>query len=176
MQVTFVLKSIRRDVHHGMLASLTKSRPTLTLVQKLGNGTQKAFFNDPNVLYISIHRHDGGSFYPQSDFGALEVTGEGAGEGTYVCGNGIDGVLIRLTVELCELCRFRSVNIPWPKRGFGDADYLYAFQKIIMPIAYEFAPELVISEFFPPHCLDVSYLLILTALLFSICRIRCRRW
>ncbi|KAJ9125473.1 hypothetical protein QFC22_000434 [Naganishia vaughanmartiniae] len=84
-----------------------------------GNGTQKAFFDDPSVLYISIHRHDGGSFYPQSDFGALEVTGAGAGEGT-------------------------SVNIPWPKRGFGDADYLYAFQKIIMPIAYEFAPDLVI--------------------------------
>lgn len=27
----------------------------------------------------------------------------------------------------------------------GDADYLLAFQKIIMPIAVEFAPELVIS-------------------------------
>jgi acetoin utilization deacetylase AcuC-like enzyme len=46
-----------------------------------GNGTQKAFFEDPNVLYMSIHRHDGGSFYPQSDFGAIEVTGSGAGEG-----------------------------------------------------------------------------------------------
>lgn len=47
-----------------------------------GNGTQKAFFDDPSVLYMSIHRHDGGSFYPQSDFGALEVTGSGRGEGT----------------------------------------------------------------------------------------------
>lgn len=28
----------------------------------------------------------------------------------------------------------------------GDADYLYAFHKLVMPIAYEFAPELVISE------------------------------
>ena len=28
----------------------------------------------------------------------------------------------------------------------GDADYLYAFQKLVMPIAYEFSPELVISE------------------------------
>ena len=27
-----------------------------------------------------------------------------------------------------------------------DADYLYAFMRIVMPIAYEFAPELVISE------------------------------
>ena len=28
----------------------------------------------------------------------------------------------------------------------GDADYLYAFHNIVMPIAIEFAPELVISE------------------------------
>lgn len=39
-----------------------------------------------------------------------------------------------------------SVNIPWPERGMGDADYIHAFQKVIMPIAMEFAPELVISE------------------------------
>jgi len=31
----------------------------------------------------------------------------------------------------------------------GDADYIHAFQKVIMPIAMEFAPELVISGF-PP--------------------------
>ena len=28
----------------------------------------------------------------------------------------------------------------------GDADYILAFQKIVMPIALEFSPELVISE------------------------------
>jgi hypothetical protein len=28
----------------------------------------------------------------------------------------------------------------------GDAEYIYAFQKVIMPIAMEFAPELVISK------------------------------
>ena len=38
-----------------------------------------------------------------------------------------------------------SVNIPWPEKGMGDAEYIYAFQKIVMPIAMEFAPELVIS-------------------------------
>ncbi|ORY22508.1 hypothetical protein BCR39DRAFT_551487 [Naematelia encephala] len=84
-----------------------------------GNGTQRAFWNDPNVLYISLHRHDGGRFYPTSDFGALDMVGEGPGEG-------------------------RSVNIPWPSAGFGDGDYIYAFQKIVMPIAYEFDPDLVI--------------------------------
>ena len=29
-----------------------------------GNGTQKFFYDDPRVLYISIHRHDNGNFYP----------------------------------------------------------------------------------------------------------------
>ncbi len=29
-----------------------------------GNGTQKAFYDNPNVLYISLHRHDNGNFYP----------------------------------------------------------------------------------------------------------------
>lgn len=28
----------------------------------------------------------------------------------------------------------------------GDADYIHAFQKVILPIAMEFSPELVISE------------------------------
>lgn len=41
-----------------------------------------------------------------------------------------------------------SVNIPWPEHGMGDAEYIYAFQKVVMPIAMEFAPELVISELF----------------------------
>lgn len=41
---------------------------------------------------------------------------------------------------------FSSVNIPWPTHHMGDADYLYAFQQIVMPIAMEFDPELVISK------------------------------
>lgn len=28
----------------------------------------------------------------------------------------------------------------------GDGDYMYAFQKVIMPIALEFDPDLVIGE------------------------------
>jgi histone deacetylase 6 len=46
----------------------------------------------------------------------------------------------------------RSVNIAWPCAGMGDGDYLFAFQHIVMPIAYEYAPELVISmsnQFYP---------------------------
>ena len=39
-----------------------------------------------------------------------------------------------------------SVNIPWPEGGMGDADYILAFQKIVMPIALEFSPDLVMSQ------------------------------
>jgi acetoin utilization deacetylase AcuC-like enzyme len=39
-----------------------------------------------------------------------------------------------------------SVNIPWPTKGMGDAEYLWAFEKIVMPISMEFSPDLVISE------------------------------
>ncbi len=31
-----------------------------------GNGTQQAFYSDPNVLYISLHRYDDGNFFPGS--------------------------------------------------------------------------------------------------------------
>ena len=41
----------------------------------------------------------------------------------------------------------RNINIPWPTKGMGDADYMLAFQHIVMPVAYEFDPDLVISGF-----------------------------
>jgi acetoin utilization deacetylase AcuC-like enzyme len=41
---------------------------------------------------------------------------------------------------------YSSVNIPWPCAGMTDADYIHAFQKIVMPIATQFAPDLVMSE------------------------------
>ncbi|XP_044287613.1 histone deacetylase 4 isoform X7 [Varanus komodoensis] len=44
-----------------------------------GNGTQQAFYNDPNVLYISLHRYDDGNFFPGS--GAPDEVGIGPGVG-----------------------------------------------------------------------------------------------
>lgn len=41
---------------------------------------------------------------------------------------------------------YSSVNVPWPCAGVGDADYIYAFQKVILPIGLEFAPDLVMSK------------------------------
>jgi hypothetical protein len=50
-----------------------------------------------------------------------------------------------------------SVNVPWPEKGMGDAEYIYAFQKVIMPIALEFAPELVISKTFACSPFDAHF-------------------
>lgn len=84
-----------------------------------GNGVQHAFYDDPNVLYISLHVYRDGNFYPNLPDGNLDYCGEGPGEG-------------------------KNVNIPWADHGMGDAEYIYAFQEIVMPIATEFDPDLVI--------------------------------
>lgn len=84
-----------------------------------GNGIQQAFYLDPNVLYISIHVHEDGTFYPSGPFGDHLHCGAGPGLG-------------------------KNINVPWPTKGMGDADYLYAFQQVVMPVAYDFNPDLVI--------------------------------
>jgi hypothetical protein len=49
--------------------------------QITGNGIQKAFYNDPNVLYVSIHVYQDGHFYPGGPAGDWDHCGEGAGVG-----------------------------------------------------------------------------------------------
>lgn len=47
----------------------------------VGNGTQEIFYDDPSILYMSIHRYDGGNFYPEGEAGDLDKCGEGNGIG-----------------------------------------------------------------------------------------------
>ncbi|XP_038163788.1 histone deacetylase 5 isoform X1 [Cyprinodon tularosa] len=85
-----------------------------------GNGTQQAFYNDPNVLYISLHRYDDGNFFPGS--GAPEEVGSAAGVGF-------------------------NVNIAWTggvEPPMGDVEYLTAFRSVVMPIAQQFSPDVVL--------------------------------
>ena len=79
-----------------------------------GNGTQSAFYADPDVLFISLHQD---SLYPFG-WGLVEQVGEGAGEG-------------------------RTINIPLPA-GSGNATYRAAFEQVVVPAIEEFAPELII--------------------------------
>ncbi|XP_050839665.1 histone deacetylase 7 isoform X3 [Serinus canaria] len=85
-----------------------------------GNGTQQIFYRDPEVLYISLHRHDDGNFFPGS--GAPDEVGAGPGEGF-------------------------NVNVAWAgglDPPMGDPEYLAAFRTVVMPIAHEFCPDLVL--------------------------------
>ncbi|XP_070698477.1 histone deacetylase 7-like isoform X2 [Pempheris klunzingeri] len=85
-----------------------------------GNGSQEAFYNDPSVLYISLHRFDDGNFFPGS--GHQSEVGAGAGEGF-------------------------NVNVAWTgglNPPMGDAEYLAAFRAVVMPIAHEFSPDVVL--------------------------------
>lgn len=86
-----------------------------------GNGTQDAFYGDPNVLYFSTHQFPG---YPGS--GAASERGEGAGLGF-------------------------TVNVPMAP-GSGDAEYLRAFEEILLPAADGFKPDFVlVSAGFDAH-------------------------
>jgi acetoin utilization deacetylase AcuC-like enzyme len=79
-----------------------------------GNGTQDHFYDDPSVLFVSIHQ-DG--LYPAGS-GTLEQSG----------GSSADG---------------GTVNIPLPA-GSGDHGYGYAFERIVEPILEAFRPELLL--------------------------------
>eukprot|EP00070_Physeter_catodon_P003246 XP_007106769.3 histone deacetylase 9 isoform X11 [Physeter catodon] len=85
-----------------------------------GNGTQQAFYADPSILYISLHRYDEGNFFPGS--GAPNEVGTGLGEGY-------------------------NINIAWTgglDPPMGDTEYLEAFRTIVKPVAKEFDPDMVL--------------------------------
>jgi acetoin utilization deacetylase AcuC-like enzyme len=89
-----------------------------------GNGTQEAFYSDPEVLYFSTHEFP---FYPGT--GWKDETGTGEGEGT-------------------------TVNFPMVA-GWGDEEYLRAFQEVLVPVARRFRPQLIlVSAGFDAHWAD----------------------
>ncbi|TKR81139.1 hypothetical protein L596_015067 [Steinernema carpocapsae] len=82
-----------------------------------GNGTQLCFEEDPNVLYISLHRHDNGNFFPGT--GAVTEVGSGHGKGY-------------------------TVNIPFSGEPMNDADYLAAWRVIISPVLELYKPQVIL--------------------------------
>ena len=79
-----------------------------------GNGTQAVFYDDPGVLFVSLHQ-DG--LYP-ADEGRVDERGRGEGTGA-------------------------TVNIPLPA-GTGDAGYLAALEQVAWPAIAGFSPELIV--------------------------------
>ncbi len=79
-----------------------------------GNGTQNAFYEDPQVLYFSTHRYP--YFYPGT--GDAGEVGKGRGEGF-------------------------TLNVPL-QTGCGDAEYGNIFEAILRPVAMEYKPQLIL--------------------------------
>ncbi|MFF5400627.1 class II histone deacetylase [Peribacillus butanolivorans] len=79
-----------------------------------GNGTESAFYDDPNVLFISLHQE---RIYPTGR-GKAEDIGTGKGKGY-------------------------NINIPLPA-GTGNAGYMYALKEIVAPITNQFKPNLIL--------------------------------
>ncbi|MGQ4871996.1 MAG: acetoin utilization protein AcuC [Candidatus Thorarchaeota archaeon] len=82
-----------------------------------GDGTQAAFYDDPNVLTISIHEKSMG-FFPMT--GGIEEIGTGPGKGY-------------------------SVNIPLPPLT-DDVEYWRAFEEIVIPLWEAYQPDFVFWE------------------------------
>ena len=79
-----------------------------------GNGTQAAFYGDPNVLTISLHQD---RLFPANS-GLLGERGEGKGEGS-------------------------NINIPLPP-GCGDGAYVAAIEQVVVPALTRFRPEVIV--------------------------------
>lgn len=77
-----------------------------------GQATQRMFYDDPRVLYFSIHRWEYGTFWPHLRESNFDNIGEGKGRGY-------------------------NFNLPLNKIGMTNADYLAIWQQILLPVAAE---------------------------------------
>ncbi|NXP74261.1 HDA10 deacetylase, partial [Ramphastos sulfuratus] len=84
-----------------------------------GQGTQYIFEEDPSVLYFSWHRYEHQEFWPSLKESDYDAVGLGKGKGF-------------------------NINLPWNKIGMENSDYLAAFFHVLLPMAFEFDPQLVL--------------------------------
>lgn len=96
-----------------------------------GSGTQDIFYHRSNILTLSLHRADPGSF-PVGPRGPQHI-GKGAGAG-------------------------RNVNVAWQDGPAGAADVMKVFEDLVLPMLAEFEPEAILvsvgfnSPGVPPAC------------------------
>ncbi|XP_069551385.1 polyamine deacetylase HDAC10 [Brachyistius frenatus] len=84
-----------------------------------GQGVQYCFEDDPSVLYFSWHRYEHQKFWPQLRESDYDSVGKEKGAGF-------------------------NINVPWNKVGMDNSDYLSVFCHVLLPVAYEFCPDLVL--------------------------------
>ncbi|KAK9889890.1 hypothetical protein WA026_008692 [Henosepilachna vigintioctopunctata] len=83
-----------------------------------GNGTQEAFYRRKDVLFFSMHRYENGKYWPNLREGNFDFIGEDEGKGY-------------------------NINVPLNCIGLRDADYLSIVLNILLPVAYEYRPDLI---------------------------------
>ncbi|WMW23167.1 histone deacetylase [Methanolobus mangrovi] len=80
-----------------------------------GDGTMEIFYDDPTVMFLSLHRDPHG-FYPRKGFSTQ--IGENAGKGY-------------------------TMNVEMPE-GAGNDEYMLAFDEVVIPMVNRFAPDYII--------------------------------
>lgn len=77
-----------------------------------GQASQRMFYDDPRVLYFSIHRYEHGMFWPNLRESDFDYIGNGSGKGF-------------------------NFNLPLNQTGMTNADYMAIWQQILLPVAME---------------------------------------
>uniref|UniRef100_A0A1I7W7E0 Hist_deacetyl domain-containing protein n=1 Tax=Heterorhabditis bacteriophora TaxID=37862 RepID=A0A1I7W7E0_HETBA len=90
-----------------------------------GQGTQECIEEDENIRLVSIHRYENGHFWPNLERSAVKTHCE--------CTQHSKSVLIRNTI-----------NVPLNDIGIDDSDFLAIFQLIVLPVVYDFHPDLIL--------------------------------
>lgn len=135
-----------------------------------GDGTQDIVEHDADVLFVSLHRHDGGRFYPgtgpiQSVGGGRGLTkAGGGGGGASIAGASDDAAAATVSAATASAAKpaaaaatatatatsetaaalGRCVNIAWPCGRLGDAEYRAAFAALVLPMLAQFKAELLL--------------------------------
>ena len=98
-----------------------------------GDGTQSMFYDDKRLLYVSLHRRDNLTFYPNKVECGADYVGEGEAKGFNI------NVAWETGLEVDEFKRMSNTV-----SDLGNQEYRYACDTLLFPIIEEFNPELII--------------------------------
>jgi len=84
-----------------------------------GQGSQRQFYSEDKVMYVSIHRYEYGFWWPNLPESDFDNIGDGPGKGY-------------------------NINIPLNVTGNTDTEYLHAWHQVVLPVSQKFDPQLVL--------------------------------
>ena len=116
------LNSVAVAAKHALIRHPDKCKRVLILDWDVhhGNGSQDLTYDDPNILYVSLHRiaKQGSNTYFFPGTGRPEEVGHGPAEGS-------------------------NLNVAWDVKKVGNVEYAAAFSELILPLVSAFDPSLV---------------------------------